>query len=127
MEELVLNTQTVIVSLPVTLKLTPLPLFVFLSFSIFNLLHSVVFSNILPHTHTLSAPRFSLPFGPVLTAVFIPKHPSNSPTSHLLLLNLPVYWLEEKKLVPLSQYETYHLSSYRTLMVHGEPVFVNLG
>lgn len=126
MEELVSNTQTVRVSLPVTLKLTPLPLFVFLSFSIFNLLHSVVLSNILPHTHTLSAPRFSLPFGPVLTAVFIPKHPSNSPTSHLLLLNLPVYWLGEKKRF-LSQYETYHLSSYRTLMVYGEPVFVNLG
>lgn len=75
-----------------------LVLFLFLTFSL-----ALPLSNTLPHMHihTLSVPWFSPPFEAILTAVFVTNHPSNSPTSHLLLLlaaaEFTITLAEEKK------------------------------
>lgn len=69
----------------------------------------------LEHTHILSLfPGFLLHL-----EAFSLQRSSSSPTSHLLLLLaaaefLPLYWLRKKIILGILQYETYHLSCYKT-------------
>lgn len=106
MEKLVSN--SVIVSLPLTLKLTPLSHFLSSLYPSSIYFYPAPTSSHLTHsppTHTYTHAPYLLPdffrsnSGPILCAVFVTNHPSKSPTSHLLTAEFCHYF---------GCWETYH-------------------